>query len=55
MVDAKPIPARLKEDPASAMKTKFGVDISNSILYQKPYLAEFDLVFFLLVGVLLIL
>ena len=28
--------ARLKEDPASAMKTKFGVDIGNSILYQKP-------------------
>jgi len=26
--------ARIKEDPASAMKTKFGVDISNSILYQ---------------------
>jgi len=26
-------PARLKEDPASAMKTKFGVDIGNSILY----------------------
>ena len=39
-------PARLKEDPASAMKTKFGVDIDNSILYQKPYPAEFDLVSF---------
>ena len=39
-------PARLKEDPASAMKTKFGVDIGNSILYQKPYPAEFDLVSF---------
>ena len=39
-------PARLKEDPASAMKTKFGVDIGNSTLYQKPYPAEFDLVSF---------
>ena len=39
-------PARLKEDPASAMKTKFGMDIGNSILYQKPYPAEFDLVSF---------
>ena len=39
-------PARLKEDLASAMKTKFGVDIGNSILYQKPYPAEFDLVSF---------
>jgi len=49
-------PARLKEDLASAMKTKFGVDIGNSTLYQKPYPAEFDLVFFfLLIGVFLIL
>jgi len=49
-------PARLKEDPASAMKIKFGVDIDNSTLYQKPYPAEFDLVFFfLLIGVFLIL
>src|SRR6185437_12820703 len=39
-------PAKLKEDLASAMKTKFGVDIGNSILYQKPYPAEFDLVSF---------
>ena len=39
-------PARLKEDLASAMKTKFGVDIGNSTLYQKPYLAEFDLISF---------
>jgi len=39
-------PARLKEDPASAMKTKFGVHIGNSTLYQKPYPAEFDLVSF---------
>ena len=28
------------------MKTKFGVDIGNSTLYQKPYPAEFDLVSF---------
>ena len=39
-------PARLKEDPASAMKTKFGVDTGNYILYQKSYPAEFDLVSF---------
>ena len=39
-------PARLKEDPASVMKTKFGVDIGNSILYQNPYTPEFDLVSF---------
>ena len=45
MVDAKPIP-RLKENPASVLKTKFGVDIGNSILYQKPYPAELDLVSF---------
>src|SRR6185503_6581666 len=39
-------PARLKEDSASAMKTKFGVDIGNSTLYQKSYPPEFDLVSF---------
>ena len=39
-------PARLKEDPTSAMKIKFGVDIGNSTLYQKPYPPEFDLVSF---------
>ena len=39
-------PARLKEDPASAMKKKFGADIGNSTLYQKPYPTEFDLVSF---------
>ena len=38
--------ARLKEDPASAIKTKFCVDMGNSTLYQKPYPAEFDLVSF---------
>ena len=36
--------ARLKEDPASMMKTKLGVDMSSSRLYQKPYATEFDLV-----------
>ena len=35
---------RLKEDLANMMKTKLGVDMGNSKLYQKPYLAEFDLV-----------
>ena len=39
-------PTRLKEDPASAVKTKFGVDIGNFTLYQKSYPAEFDLVSF---------
>ena len=38
--------SRLKEDPASMMKTKLGVDMGNSRLYQKPYPAEFDLVAF---------
>ena len=28
------------------MKTKLGVDMSNSKLYQKPYPAKFDLVSF---------
>ena len=36
--------ARLKEDTASMMKTKLGVDMSSSRLYQKPYATEFDLV-----------
>ena len=39
-------PARLKENPASAMKTKLGENMDNSGLYQKPYPAEFDLVSF---------
>ena len=36
--------AKLKEDLAGGMKTKLGVDVGNSRLYQKPYPAEFDLV-----------
>ena len=39
-------PARLKEDPASTMKTKFSVDRGNSTLYQKSYPTEFDFVSF---------
>jgi len=38
--------ARIKEDRASAMITKIGVDMDNSRLYQKPYPTEFDLVAF---------
>ena len=37
---------RLKEDLASMMNTKFGVDMCSSKLCQKPYPAEFDLVSF---------
>ena len=47
--------ARIKEDLACVMKTKLGVNMDNSRLYQKPYPSEFDLVFFLLVGVFQIL
>ena len=36
--------AKLKEDLAGGMKTKLGVDVGNSRLYQKPYPAEFYLV-----------
>ena len=38
--------ARIKEDLACVMKTKLGVNMDNSRLYQKPYPSEFDLVFF---------
>ena len=48
-------PARLKEDPASAMKIKFGVDIGN-IHYTKSHI-PLNLIWFLflLIGVFLIL
>ena len=35
---------KLKEDPANMIKTKLAMDLGSSILYQKPYFAEFDLV-----------
>jgi hypothetical protein len=37
------------------MKTKLGVDMGNTRLYQKPYRADFDYVAFPRVGVCLIL
>ena len=40
MVTAKPISL----DLANMIKTKFGVDMGNSRLYQKPYSADFDFV-----------
>ena len=36
--------ARFKEDLFGMMKTKLGVDMGNSRLYQKPYSAKFYLV-----------
>jgi hypothetical protein len=33
---------RFKEDLANVVKTKFGVDIGSTNLYQKPYDPEFD-------------
>jgi hypothetical protein len=33
---------RFKEDLANVVKTKLGVDIGNTNLYQKPYDPEFD-------------
>jgi hypothetical protein len=33
---------RFKEDLANVVKTKLGVDITNTNLYQKPYDLEFD-------------
>jgi hypothetical protein len=33
---------RFKEDLANVVKTKLGVDIDNTSLYQKPYDLEFD-------------
>jgi hypothetical protein len=35
---------KLKEDLASMMRTKLGVDMGSSRLYQKPYSTEFDLI-----------
>jgi hypothetical protein len=34
---------KFKEQVASMVKNKFGIDMGNSRLYQKPYKAEFDL------------
>jgi hypothetical protein len=36
--------AKLKEDLANMIKTKLGVDMGKSRLYQKPYSDDFDLV-----------
>jgi hypothetical protein len=35
---------RFKEDLAGVLKTKLGIDMSSSRLYQKPYPPEFDFV-----------
>jgi hypothetical protein len=34
---------KFKEQVASMFKNKFGIDMGNSRLYQKPYKAKFDL------------
>ena len=41
---------KFKEDLANAIKSKLGVDMGTTRLYQKLYPAEFDFVRFLLVG-----
>ena len=35
---------RFKEDLASVLKSKLGIDMGGSRLYQKPYPPEFDFV-----------
>ena len=42
---------KFKEDLANAIKSKLGVDMGSTRLYQKLYPAEFYLFLFLLVGV----
>ena len=37
---------KFKEDLANAIKSKLGVDMGTTHLYQKPYPAEFDFVSF---------
>jgi hypothetical protein len=37
------------------VKNKFGIDMGNSRLYQKPYKADFDFMAYPLVGAYLIL
>jgi hypothetical protein len=34
---------KFKEQVASMVKNKFGIDMANSRLYKQPYKAEFDL------------
>ena len=36
--------SRFKEDLAGVLKTKLGIDMGSSRLYQKPYPPEFDFV-----------
>jgi len=38
---------KFKEDLANAIKSKLGVDMGSSRLYQKPYPPEFDFVSYL--------
>ena len=42
---------KFREEMANILKSKLGVDLSSSRLYQKPYMPEFDFVSYLLVGV----
>jgi hypothetical protein len=46
---------KFKEQVASMVKNKFGIDMGSSKLYQKPYKAEFDVMAYPLVGAYLIL
>jgi len=36
--------SRFKEDLAGVLKTKLGIDMGSSCLYQKPYPLEFDFI-----------
>ena len=36
--------ARMKEDLASMLKSKLGLDVGRSRLYQRPYVDAFDLI-----------
>ena len=42
---------RFKEDLAGVLKSKLGIDMGGSRLYQKPYPPEFDFFHIQLVGV----
>jgi hypothetical protein len=46
---------KFKEQVASMVKNKFGIDMGNSRLYHKAYKADFDLMAYPLVGAYLIL
>jgi hypothetical protein len=46
---------KFKEEVASMVNNKFGIDMGNSRFYKKPYKADFDLMAYPLVGAYLVL